>query len=71
MTNQTQNFLNLEAAQYKHLHKLSMRHLQDEDPYFQEQSRERQEKPKLEKMSKLQRNLQFLERNIQRVKTKL
>ena len=49
MTNQRQDFHDQEAMQYKHLDKLSMRYPQDEDPYLQEQSRQRQEKPKLEK----------------------
>ena len=48
MTNQTQNFHDQEAVQCKHLDKLSMRHPQDEDPCLQEQSRQRQERPKLE-----------------------
>ena len=37
-----------------------MRYPQDEDPYLQGQSRQKQEKPKLEKMGKLERELKFL-----------
>ena len=48
-----------------------MRYPQDEDPWLQEQYRLRQEKPKLKEIGKLQRELKFLERNVQRVRTKL
>ena len=34
---------------------LNIRHPQDEGPYLKEQSRQRQEKPKLEKMGKLKK----------------
>ena len=42
-----------------------MRYPQDEDSYLQEQSRQEQEKPKLEKMGKLHRELKFIERNVE------
>ena len=71
MTNQRQGFHDQEAVQHKHLDKIIMRCPQNEDLYSQEQFRQRQEKPKLEKMGKLQRDLKFVEGNVQRVKSKL
>ena len=71
MTNQRQDFYDQEVVQCKHLDKLSMRHPPRWRSYLQEQSRQRQEKLKLEKVGKLQRELRFLERNMQRLKSKL
>ena len=69
--NQRQDFCDHDAIQHEYLDKLGMRYPQDEDPYLQEWYRQRQEKQKLEKICKLQREWKFLERNVQRVKTKL
>ena len=44
---------------------------EDSDPYKGEDYRHIQEKPKIDKMGKLKRELEFLERKMQRVKTKL
>ena len=43
----------------------------DSDPYKQEDFRHIQEKPKIDKMGKLRGELEFLERGMQKVKTKL
>ena len=53
MTNQRQDLYNPEAVHCKYLDKLSMRWFPNEDPCFQEQSRQWKEKPKLEEMGKL------------------
>ena len=55
MTNQRQDFHDQETVPHKHLYKLSMRHSQGEDLYFQEQSRQRQK-------SKIRKNEQIRER---------
>ena len=44
---------------------------EDSDPYKWEDYGHKQEKPKVDKMGKLKRELEFLERGMQRVKTKL
>ena len=41
-----------EVQTFRHI---KMRHVLDEDPYLQEQARQRQEKPKLDKIGKLER----------------
>ena len=49
MTNQRQDFHNHDEIQHEYLDKIGMRYPQDEDTNLQEQYRQRQEKPKLEK----------------------
>ena len=51
MTGQRQDFHNQEAVKCKHSDGLYMKHLQNEDPYLQEQTKQTQEKPKLENAS--------------------
>ena len=46
MANQRQVFYDQDAIQHKYLDTLGMRYPQDEDPYLQEQYKQRQEKPK-------------------------
>ena len=58
-----------DAIQHEYLDTLGWCYCQDKDPYSKEQYGQRQEKTKLEKMSKLQRELKFLERNVQRITT--
>ena len=67
MTSQRHDFYQPDAVEHDYLYKLGMRYPQDEDHYLQEQYRQRQVKPNLEKMGELQRELKFLERNVQRV----
>ena len=73
MTSQRQESYDPDTIQHMYSDKLGMRYPQDEDsnPYKQEHYRQRQEKQKSEKMGKLQRELKFLQRNVQRVRTKL
>ena len=73
MTSQRHGPYDSDAMQNEYLEKLGMRYPQDEDcnPYKQEDYRPMQEKPKIEKMGKLKRELKFIERNVQRVRTKI
>ena len=49
MTNQRPGFYDQDEVQHKYLDNISMMYPKHEDPYLQEQSRQRQEKPILEK----------------------
>ena len=65
MTNQRQDLYNHDPIQHEYLDKLSMRHPQDEDPYLQEQNRQRQENPKLEKNGQITKRIKFSRENVQ------
>ena len=73
MTNKRQDFYDQYAIQHEYLDKLGMRYPQNRDcvPYKQEHYRQMQEKSKLDKMGTLQGELKFLERNVQRIRTRL
>ena len=71
MTSQRHDSYDPDAMQTEYLEKLGMTYPQDEDcdHYKQECYSQMQEKPKLEKIGTLKRELKFLERNVQRVRT--
>ena len=64
MRNQRQRFYDQDAIQHKYLDKLSMGYPQGEDPYSQEQYRQRQEKPKLEENGQIMKRIKFIGRNV-------
>ena len=55
MTNWRHDFCDPDVIQHDYLDKLGMRYPQDEDPYLQEQYRQRQKIPKLEKWANYKR----------------
>ena len=72
MTSQKHDFYDPNAMQNEYLEKLGMRYPQDEDcEPINKNTTDKCKKTKIRKMDKQQRGLKFLERNVQRVKTKL